>query len=190
MPTLMQRFALLQKEKPDISQADLARATGAKPPSVNAWFTGETKSMKAQTAAIAASLYGVNALWLATGKGPKEPQWIINRALAGLGPEPLAPPISSVTLDQAIGVMALNFADADSSTRETCAALLASLARNPENHQKISTALKALLVSKDEVLQDPQLTQKEKDQARRLTEAAHAGEQFNLSQHGVKKSIT
>lgn len=84
MFSLKQRFELLQKEKPGITQADLARATGAKPPSVNAWFTGETKSMKAETAAIAASLYGVSALWLATGKGPKEPQGIINRAMDDL----------------------------------------------------------------------------------------------------------
>lgn len=69
MSTLKQRFALLMKERPDISQADLARATGAKPPSVNDWFSGETKSMKAGTAAKAAQLYGCSALWLSDGTG-------------------------------------------------------------------------------------------------------------------------
>ncbi len=69
MSTLKQRFALLAKARSDISQADLARATGAKPPSVNDWFSGETKSMKAVTAAKAAQLYGCNALWLSTGVG-------------------------------------------------------------------------------------------------------------------------
>lgn len=69
MTTLKQRFALLAKEKPEISQADLARATGAKPPSVNAWFSGETKTMKAGTAAKAAQLYGCNTLWLSDGIG-------------------------------------------------------------------------------------------------------------------------
>lgn len=34
---------------------------------------------------------------------------------------------------------------ADASTRETAAALLASLARNPDNHTKVATALGALL---------------------------------------------
>ena len=70
MTTLKQRFAALAAARPDISQADLARATGAKPPSVNAWFSGDTKSMKGETAAKAAALYGCSAIWLATGVGP------------------------------------------------------------------------------------------------------------------------
>ncbi len=69
MSTLKQRFAKLAELHPEITQADLARATGAKPPSVNAWFSGETKSMKAATAAKAAHLYGCSPHWLATGEG-------------------------------------------------------------------------------------------------------------------------
>lgn len=70
MSTLMQRFAKLKELRPDITKADLARATGAKPPSVGAWFDGGTLSMKGETAAKAAALYGVSAHWLATGDGP------------------------------------------------------------------------------------------------------------------------
>lgn len=66
--TLKQRFALLQERRPEISQADLARLCGAKPPSVNAWFSGETKSMRAETAAKVAAVYGVSPIWLATGE--------------------------------------------------------------------------------------------------------------------------
>ena len=73
MSTLKQRFAKLAELHPEITQADLARATGAKPPSVNAWFSGETKSMKAATAAKAAQLYGCNPHWLATGEGEMLP---------------------------------------------------------------------------------------------------------------------
>lgn len=69
MSTLKERFALLAKANPAITQADLARATGAKPPSVNAWFSGNTKSMRATTAALAAKLYGADSHWLATGEG-------------------------------------------------------------------------------------------------------------------------
>lgn len=69
MTTLKQRFAELSALRPEISQADLARATGAKPPSVNAWFSGDTKSMKADTAAKVAAIYGCNPIWLATGEG-------------------------------------------------------------------------------------------------------------------------
>lgn len=73
MSTLADRFAALSAAKPLITQADLARATGAKPPSVSAWFSGETKSMKADTAAKAAQLYGCNPMWLSTGIGPVWP---------------------------------------------------------------------------------------------------------------------
>lgn len=71
MSTLKDRFAELQRDKPAITQADIARVTGAKPPSVNAWFSGETKTMKLITAIKTAELYGVNPLWLAEGDGPK-----------------------------------------------------------------------------------------------------------------------
>lgn len=70
MTTLKQRFALLAQKKPEITQADLARATGAKASSVSDWFSGETKSMKAGTAAKAAQLYGCETLWLSNGTGP------------------------------------------------------------------------------------------------------------------------
>lgn len=73
MSTLKQRFAKLAELHPAITQADLARATGAKPPSVNAWFSGETKSMKAATAAKAALIYGCSPHWLATGEGEMQP---------------------------------------------------------------------------------------------------------------------
>lgn len=58
-------------ERPDVTQADIARATGAKPPSVSAWINGDTKTMKIATATKAAALYGVNPLWLSTGQGDK-----------------------------------------------------------------------------------------------------------------------
>lgn len=67
--TLKQRFALLAERNPEISQADLARATGATPPSVNGWFTGASKSMKANTVAKVATLFNVSPVWLATGEG-------------------------------------------------------------------------------------------------------------------------
>lgn len=69
MSTLQQRFALLAAARPEVSQAQLARATGARQPSVHAWFSGDTRSMKAETAAKAAEIYGCNPMWLATGTG-------------------------------------------------------------------------------------------------------------------------
>lgn len=101
MTTLKQRFALLAHERPDISQADLARATGAKPPSVNAWFSGETKAMKATTAAKAAELYGCNTLWLSDGLGPIWPASRNSTTTATVAPtSPGAPPQASAAAPQ------------------------------------------------------------------------------------------
>lgn len=69
MSTLKERFEELSRLRPDVTQADLARAIGVKPPSVNAWFKGKTQTLKADTAAQAAAVYGVDPHWLATGKG-------------------------------------------------------------------------------------------------------------------------
>ncbi len=89
MSTLKERFALLARANPAITQADLARATGAKPPSVNAWFSGATKSMKAGTAAQAAKLYGADPHWLATGEGRPWANYSVTTLPAmGAGAEP------------------------------------------------------------------------------------------------------
>lgn len=69
MTTLQDRFLLLRSKRPDISNADLARMTGAKAPSVGDWFNGQTRSLKADTAAKVAAVYSVNSTWLATGEG-------------------------------------------------------------------------------------------------------------------------
>jgi SOS-response transcriptional repressor LexA len=73
MTTLKDRFSTLATLRPDISQADVARAAGVKPPSVNGWFSGASRSMKAAPATAVAALYGVDAHWLATGEGAMLP---------------------------------------------------------------------------------------------------------------------
>lgn len=52
------------------NQAEIARLTGVKPPSVNAWFSGATKSLGKALLPLAGYL-GVNPEWLNTGRGPK-----------------------------------------------------------------------------------------------------------------------
>lgn len=69
MSTLKQRFELLRTLCPDITNADLARAAGVKPPSVTDWFSGKTKSLKGTPAAKVAALYGADVVWLSTGEG-------------------------------------------------------------------------------------------------------------------------
>lgn len=56
----------------DPNQAEIARATGVKPPSVNAWLSGGTKSLGKALLPLAAYLR-VNPEWLNTGRGSKRP---------------------------------------------------------------------------------------------------------------------
>lgn len=52
------------------TKADLARASKVSAASVSDWFSGETKSLKAEPMIRAAAYLDVEPLWLATGEGP------------------------------------------------------------------------------------------------------------------------
>lgn len=70
MRTLQERLKLVMAGPPKISQAALARACGVRPPSVNDWISGKTKSIEGENLLLAAQFLRVHPLWLATGKGP------------------------------------------------------------------------------------------------------------------------
>lgn len=69
MSTLQERIKKLLTGPPKISQAALARACGIKPPSVNDWVSGKTKSIEGENLLRAAAFLKVSPLWLATGRG-------------------------------------------------------------------------------------------------------------------------
>lgn len=54
----------------NVNQAELARACGVQPPSVSDWFSGKTKSLRADTALRAAAYLRVRPEWLSDGRGP------------------------------------------------------------------------------------------------------------------------
>lgn len=53
-----------------MSQVDLARACGVKPPSVHGWLSGKAKYLRGENLLQAARALSVNQEWLATGSGP------------------------------------------------------------------------------------------------------------------------
>lgn len=53
------------------SNAEIARKTGKSAAAVTQWLSGETKSIKGDTAAALESVTGYRAQWLVSGKGPK-----------------------------------------------------------------------------------------------------------------------
>lgn len=55
-----------------VSQADLARACGVKPPSVNGWLSGKSKFLRGENLLKAAAALNVSDTWLATGRGAPE----------------------------------------------------------------------------------------------------------------------
>lgn len=52
-----------------MTQAELARLCGVKPPSVNGWLSGKSKYLRGENLLLAASALKVNQQWLATGEG-------------------------------------------------------------------------------------------------------------------------
>lgn len=57
-------------ERSGLTQAELARACGVKPPSVNGWLSGKSKYLRGENLLKAAAALRVNQQWLATGEGP------------------------------------------------------------------------------------------------------------------------
>ena len=73
MKPLKDRLSECMRRHPSLSPADIARACHVKPPSVADWLNGSTKTLKAETARLAAQLFGCDQNWLATGVG--SPNW-------------------------------------------------------------------------------------------------------------------
>lgn len=71
MSTLAERLAEAMSDT-GVTAADLARATGAKAPSVHKWVHGATKNIRGANLVAAAQLLQVNEAWLADGHGPKK----------------------------------------------------------------------------------------------------------------------
>lgn len=66
--TLAERLTTAM-ERSGITQAELARACGVKPPSVNGWLSGKSKFLRGENLLKAAAVLGVSQQWLATGEG-------------------------------------------------------------------------------------------------------------------------
>ncbi|EMJ4069568.1 TPA: helix-turn-helix transcriptional regulator [Pseudomonas aeruginosa] len=75
---------------PKVTQAALARACRVKPPSVNDWLSGKTKTIEGENLLNAAAFLRVSPLWLATGKGPMRERLTANKD----GNEQSAPSLS------------------------------------------------------------------------------------------------
>jgi phage repressor protein C with HTH and peptisase S24 domain len=73
-------------EEAGLSQVDLARACGVKPPSVHGWLSGKAKFLRGENLLLAARALNVNQEWLATGAGPMRLSEVRPDPLLGLDP--------------------------------------------------------------------------------------------------------
>lgn len=73
-------------EAAGLSQSDLARACGVKPPSVHGWLSGKAKFLRGENLLQAARALNVNQDWLATGAGPMQPNETQREPFHGLSP--------------------------------------------------------------------------------------------------------
>lgn len=110
--TLKERLTKISALKPELSQADIARIAGVKPPSVSAWFSGETKTLKSMTAIRVADAYGVSASWLAAGQGDM---------LLGKGTESATPTESDEDVDHQASTLVRMFRKIKDADARDCA---------------------------------------------------------------------
>jgi hypothetical protein len=119
MSLLRDRIAECMKRRPDVKQADIARACKVRTPSVADWLNGKTKTLKPEPARLGAALFGCDQNWLATGTG--SPNW------EGGSARQAAPEVS---LADALGVLGRHLAaDMDRDTRAELGDALQSWAR-------------------------------------------------------------
>ncbi len=89
MTTLASRLqAALSTLHPPATQAELAKACGVSAPSVSDWFSGETRALKANSAAKAAAFLQVRLEWLLYGVGPMRAMAETDSAYTVAMPEP------------------------------------------------------------------------------------------------------
>lgn len=74
-------------QEAEISQTELARACGVKPPSVHGWLSGKSKFLRGENLLCAAQVLGVEQEWLATGRGLKHRQVHTTSNIRALHPE-------------------------------------------------------------------------------------------------------
>jgi len=111
MKTLADRLSMAMKSA-NISQAELARLCGVKPPSVNGWLSGKSKFLRGENLLKAAEALQVSEDWLATGQGEATPS---NRK-ASIRPEPELLTATQLFLDNTFKVLGKTFSmvsDAD-----------------------------------------------------------------------------
>lgn len=69
--TFAERLKEAMAGPPKVTGRALAEACGIKAPSVSDWLSGKTKTIEGRNLLAAAKRLGVEAEWLATGRGPK-----------------------------------------------------------------------------------------------------------------------
>lgn len=131
--TLSSRLKTLLDENPSKTQAGLARATGAKPASISDWVNDRTKSINSKYLTNAANYFGVSSDWLSTGKGPKEPQGIINQAMAGLSP---TGGLGTVSNRDSIQTLGEHFKTMSPGRKAAILSLLAEYEKDPDRITK------------------------------------------------------
>jgi transcriptional regulator with XRE-family HTH domain len=126
-----------------LTKAGLARATKASPGAITQWLTGETKSLKAETATSIERATGYRASWIVDGKGAKliadlpsnPPLATVNTAQAAIN--------NVASLEQITEALAGYLMQMDDDGRDDAGDLLRKLAHKPEGHARTAAMLQA-----------------------------------------------
>lgn len=83
--SLRERIEVARKAA-GLTKSELARRVGISPSAVGQWETGETKTLEGENLVRAAAALGVDAQWLATGYGERDPRKVAAEELTYVTP--------------------------------------------------------------------------------------------------------
>lgn len=144
MSTLAARLqAALSSRHPPANQAQLAKACGVRSPSVSDWFSGETKALKANSAAKAAAFLQVRLEWLLYGVGPMRAMGEADHAYTVALPEPAS------SLEQALPRVLQALVQLSAAQWQMVRTRLDHLMAEPDDLESAAADLMAVLESVD-----------------------------------------
>lgn len=145
MKTLRERIEEAMRRHPYLTQADVARACKVTTPSVAGWLNGTTKTLKSETARLAARLFRCDQNWLATGVG--SPNWLGIAIPIGRVEEstPLYPSARPPSLDEALELLIDVLLDLPPSRWVSVRAQLDAIVGRPEMRDDTLAELRTLL---------------------------------------------
>ena len=128
-----------------LTKAAFSRATKASPGAITQWLSGETKSLKAETALAIESATGYRAGWIVDGKGNKFPlNNVENKPPSSVAIEGVAIK-NGATLADAMAALGAQLSAMNLEDRKSAMAIISRLVDQPERGADLAQSIEMML---------------------------------------------